>query len=153
MNYADEKTGECTSFVTVDDRSLIAARNASVIAFVLGLGFLSLAATHNFLYKIPGKDIILTLAGLGVQFYLFLVYTAKNNGICEIEGCTWGRAATWLFLSQLVYLAASLGSLLTSETVWTQEFVNFSMSQNTKTVPIRRRNQRVNVELDFVGFE
>jgi hypothetical protein len=114
FRYADEMTGECTNFVSLDDQPLMAARSASMAAFILGSCFTTLSLIHNFVWKVPEKDILSSLLGTAIQLCLIVVYGAKENGVCEVEGCYWGRGAIWHVLSQILYLASFGGTLYTS---------------------------------------
>ena len=118
--YKDEG-GDCTTFVDLEDHALGVATNAAKTALVLGLLFLPVIIIHNFIHKIPYNDIVLSMIGGVIQFCLLMVYTAKNNAICEVESCSWGHGGTWLVLSELMFLSASIGAIYTSnDTIWTK---------------------------------
>ena len=112
--YTNGNTGESAQFFESEDPSLEAGRKAGVFAFVMGLLFLCMLTIHNFFAPIPSSDILLTVLGAVIQLCLLVIYIAKDNGICEIEGCTWGNGATWLSMSQILMLSASTGSIYTS---------------------------------------
>ena len=137
LKYADETTGECTSFVSLDDPALMVARSASMAAFILGSCFLPIVVIHNFVRQIPGKNAISIMFGTAIQLCLIVIYGAKENGICEVEGCEWGRGATWHFLSQVLHLVAFGGSLYDSESLWMHQPSrngNFKVVEKTDTL-------------------
>ena len=131
--------GEITSFLgLIEDPALEAGRKAATAAFVLGLIFLPMLTIHNFgAFSIPYNDILLSLIGAGIQLCLLVVYTAKDNGICEVEDCSWGSGATWLLMSEMMLLAASAGSLYTSETLWIKSQLSGS-AHSFRIIPHRR---------------
>ncbi len=112
--YKDEGTGENVKFFGVDDPALQVGKEAGVFAFVVGLVFLCLLAVNDFIVQIPFSEVIVTVLGSVIQLCLLAIYVAKDNGICEIEGCSWGSGATWLLMSQIMTMSASIGSLYTS---------------------------------------
>ena len=121
LKYTDEETGRCTSFEILEDETLKFARTAAIAALCLGCTFLSLIAVNSVDVKVPGTYMFHTLVGTCLQFSLLMVYAAKNNGICEVEGCTWGSAATWLAISQLLYLFAIIGAIYTGVSLWSKQ--------------------------------
>lgn len=112
--YKDGSTGQSIAFSDMDDQALEVARNAGVYAFISAFLFLCLLTVHKFVARVPCSDILLTLLGAVIQLCLLSVYIAKDNSICELELCSWGTGATWLLLSQILMLSASIGSLYTS---------------------------------------
>jgi len=117
-NYKDGSTGESTTFLGLEDPALEAGRNAAVYAFVIGLVYLCMLTIHNFVSRIPYSDIILSIIGSVIQLCLLVVYVAKDNAICDVEGCSWGSGATWLLMSEIMMLSASIGSIYTTENPW-----------------------------------
>jgi len=142
MNYIDEKTGECSPFLALEDQSLKAAGTASLTAFAVGISLLALIVINNFFWPVPYNTTLISLCGVGVQLCLLMVYTAMNNSICELEGCSWGSATVWLIITQLVYLTASVGSLYTDETVTLKQYSGFRRTQKKCQNPFRRRRGR-----------
>ena len=115
MNFENESTEGRTAFIEVDDPALELGRKAGVYAFLLDIIFLSMLAIHNYVSRFPYDDVLLTIFGAGIQMCLLVVYSAKDNGVCEVEGCSWGSGATWLFLTEIMMLSASIGTFYTSE--------------------------------------
>ena len=111
--YKNESTGKRTEFFGLEDPALEAGRKAGVFAFVVGLVFLGVLTMNNFVARIPYSDFFVTIFGAAVQLCLLAIYVAKDNGICEMEGCSWGRGATWLLMAQIMMLSASIGALYT----------------------------------------
>jgi len=128
--YKDESTGERITFLTLEDPALEAGRNAAVYAFIVGLLYISMSTIHHFVARIPYCDILLSILGAVIQLCFLVVYVAKDNGICEVEGCSWGSGATWLFMSEILMLSASVGSLYASEHLWIRN------KATIRTVPI-----------------
>jgi hypothetical protein len=113
--YTGGSTGESTAFLTWEDPALEAGRKAAVSALIIGLLYLPMLTIHHFVARIPYCDILLSILGAAIQVCLLVVYVAKDNGICEVEGCSWGSGATWLLMSEILMLSATIGSLYTSE--------------------------------------
>ncbi|KAG7348404.1 hypothetical protein IV203_017109 [Nitzschia inconspicua] len=120
-SYANEETGECTIFFKIEDASLKTAQSASFIALVVGIGFLAMTSIHNFVKPIPAKDVVLCACMMFLELCLLEVYTAQNNGICEVERCSWGTATIWLASTQLAFAAASLWSWYSSKVIATNK--------------------------------
>mmetsp|Transcript_38687 Transcript_38687/g.93710 ORF Transcript_38687/g.93710 Transcript_38687/m.93710 type:complete len:193 (+) Transcript_38687:74-652(+) len=116
LSYADDRRGgTCVSYNSLDDSSLQSSEQASAAALALGCLFIVVAFTHSYVQPIPGKDILLTLFGASIQLLMCIVYTAKNNGICDAETCDWGYGAVWNLVSQVFYIVAASGSLYISD--------------------------------------
>lgn len=115
MSYADERRGSCATYTSLDDPALQLSQTVSSTALALGSAFLAVTCIHAMVHPVPGKDIVLSLLGASVQLAMLMVYSAKNNGICDVEGCDWGYGAVWNMVSQILYLAASAGSLYVSD--------------------------------------
>jgi hypothetical protein len=139
MKYKDGSTGESTIFFGLEDPALEAARNAAVSAFVVGILYLFVLAMHNCVSRIPGGDILLSILGAVIQLCLLAVYVAKDNGICEVEGCSWGRGATWLIMSQIIMISASIGSICTSDNSWIASKVGLLEFAHTLRINPHRR--------------
>jgi hypothetical protein len=122
--YKDESTGDRIAFLTLEDPALEAGRNAAVYAFIVGLIYLPVLTIHHFVARIPYCDVLLSILGAVIQMCLLVVYVAKDNGICEVEGCSWGSGATWLLISEILMLSASIGSLYASEHLWIENKVS-----------------------------
>jgi len=148
MNYIDERTGECTPFLDLEDKSLKAARTASVVAFAMGLSLLGLAVVNKFFGAIQHNNLLISVGGVVVQLCLLMVYTAMSNGVCEVEGCSWGSAAAWLIISQLAYLTASVGMLYTDETITEEQSAPFMLRSQKLENPFHQRQGR-RIELDL----
>ena len=118
MKYTDANTGQTNDFLGLEDPALEAARIAGVSAFIIGLVYLCMLSIHYFVTRIQYSDILLGILGAVIQLCLLVVYIAKDNGICEIEGCSWGSGATWLLISEIMMLSASIGSIYTSENLF-----------------------------------
>jgi hypothetical protein len=140
INYVDERTGECTKFDNIEDQSLKTARTASIAALALGSLFICLASIHAFLYQFPWKDIMLSMTVMCVQLCLVVVYTARDNGLCEVEGCSWGSAIIWLVFSQIAYLGALVGSFYIGDFHLVKQPTLSSLSNN-KRMSLRRSLQ------------
>ena len=130
--YKDESTGESIQFFGLDDPALQVGKQAGVFAFVMGLIFLCLLAVNNFVVQIPFSEVIVTVLGAVIQLCLLAVYVSKDNGICEVEGCSWGNGATWLLMSQIMMLSASIGSLYTSRISFSDTVEKVRTSKETK---------------------
>lgn len=103
------------TFVPLEDTSLKTAQSASYIALAVGIAILTLVSVHTIFEKIPGNNIMVSVFTMLLELCLLEVYTAQNNGVCKVEGCSWGTAVVWLVTSQLAFAAASLGSWNTSK--------------------------------------
>jgi hypothetical protein len=132
MSYVDEISGQCTRFAAIEDQSLRAARTAAIAAFGFGLAFMCLASIHAFLYEFSSKDIMLTMIGMCIQLCLVVVYVAKDNSLCDIEGCSWGSAMIWLVFSQITYLGALVGSFYIGDFHLPKQPTLSSLSQNKR---------------------
>jgi hypothetical protein len=115
--YNDEEIGECILFATLEDEALKTAQSASYIALAVGIAILSSAAVHTFLQPIPAHDILFGMCSMFLEVCLLVVYTARSNGVCEIEGCFWGTGTVWLVITQLAFVAPSVGSFFASKRV------------------------------------
>ncbi|KAL3919765.1 MAG: hypothetical protein SGILL_003590 [Bacillariaceae sp.] len=154
-NYADEQTGDCTAFVELEDQALRTAQSASFGAFALGVVFLAISAAHELWVPIPFKNAILSACAMMIELSLMIVYTAKENGICEMQSCTWGSAVTYLTVTQIAFAAASIGSAYTGEELATKgaPFGMRAYFGSSKGDSIRRSQRRLELGLDLGGTE
>lgn len=152
MNYLDETSGQCTRFSAIEDQSLRAARTAAITAFGFGLAFICLASIHAFLYKFHCKDTMLTMIGMCIQLFLVMVYVAKDNELCEVEGCSWGSATIWLVFSQITYLGALIGSFYIGDFHLPKQPTLSSLSQNKRSSTRRslQRMERGTLDLEYL---
>jgi hypothetical protein len=150
-SYADEETGECTAFTTLEDQSLKIAQSASYLALAAGVVFLALSTVHSFLKRIPAIDILLGVCAMFLELCLLEVYTAQDNGICEIEGCSWGTAAIWLATAQLAFIAASVGSFQSSKNDIKKHPWNSRLFHNSYDETLCRSQKRINLGLEYAS--
>jgi hypothetical protein len=149
--YFDEETGECITFVTLEDESLKMAQVASFIGLAVGIAMLICSGVHNFLQPIPAQDMLFGVCSMFLEVCLLGVYLAQNNGVCQIEGCSWGTGTLWLVITQLVFVAPTMGSWFASRPVagkdhpWNHRSL-YSSSNHNET--LRRSQQKINL-----GFE
>lgn len=145
--YAHEETGECTLFVTLEDQALKAAQSASYVALAAGMVFLAIAAFHTFIQSIPGKDPLLSTCVMLLELCLLDVYSAQNNGICEVEGCIWGNAIVWLAIAQLAFVAASVGSWYSNKSYDGKDY-HWSLRSfcNSQNETLRRSQRSIDLE-------
>lgn len=149
MRYADEETGACTAFVTLEDQSLKTAQSASLGAFALGVVYFALSSAYEFYIRFPLKNAVLTACAMIIEMCLMAVYSAKNNGICEMQGCTWGAATIYLAVAQIAFIAASIGSIYTSQNKDVPFSPRSSFSGSGKNDTISLSQRRLNVSLDL----
>ena len=148
MHYVDEQTGVCTAFVALEDESLKTAQSASLGAFALGVVFFAISTAQEFQISIPFQNALLTACAAVIELCLMTVYTAQNNSICEMQGCTWGSATVYLAVAQIAFIAAAAGSIYTRQD--NSAFVSRrSFERSHKTEGVRRPLQRHDVSLEL----
>lgn len=86
------------------------ARVCSVMALVFGLLLVFFGFFKQCLCKLPCSQLIMDISGTGVQISLALVWPVWRSEPCKTFGCQWGEAATFLLISQICYLGASIFS-------------------------------------------
>jgi hypothetical protein len=151
-SYTDEETGECIAFVTLEDEALKTAQFASYIALVVGIVILFGGGTvYTFLQPIPALDMLFGICSMFLEVCLLGVYTAQNNGVCKIEGCSWGTGTIWLVITQLAFIAPSLRSCLASKRFADSDHTGNrrSLYSSINNASLRRSHQRMNLGLEL----
>ena len=107
--YAHDGFDHCSSFgFNMEDEGFQVARIASASAVGFGSCLLVWNVINLYLPRIQAsQDIISMLLGGATQVCLSMVYVARQNEVCDMYECKWGRSILWNLLAHVMYLAAS----------------------------------------------
>mmetsp|Transcript_14176 Transcript_14176/g.26527 ORF Transcript_14176/g.26527 Transcript_14176/m.26527 type:complete len:227 (-) Transcript_14176:330-1010(-) len=112
-NQLDVDSGECVTLDDVDgidqykDTAFNCARVCAVVAFFCGLVLFVFGFFKQCLCPLPCTQLLMDISGAAVQIMLALVYTLWLTEACNRYKCTYGDGGTYLFLTQIFWLAAS----------------------------------------------
>lgn len=111
-DYRDwQATDGCVNIdAEVEDTAFNCARVCSIMGLIFGCAIFFFGGFKQCICNLPCAGLILTISHLGVQIMLSLVWVVHLNKICEQTYCSWGEGATYLLVTQLLYLGAGIFS-------------------------------------------